>query len=189
MGYLSNSPFIISSGAWKINASIIQGNLIKCIQNVTAGVLYLKTENLQQSYSESSFGFWDFWIQHQDTTNTQVVFIADTIGAKNVAGQDGYYFDISTAEVVALGESVNGTPTDAVTNAGGITAATWTNFKITRTPTGLFTLYKNGAVLGSTFTDTTSIISNYMCLSFGVGDLLSLGSINGKYSFRKGLFS
>lgn len=189
MGYLSNSPFQISSGTWKISTSTIKGSVIKCIQNVVAGVLYLDTTKLQQLTTELSYGTWSFYIQHADASNTQVIFIGDTIGAKNATGQDGYYFDISNAEVVALGESVNGTPTDKVTNASGIIAGEWTKFKITRNASGLFTLYKNDNLLGSTFTDTTATTSNYICLSFDAGDLFSLGDKSGNYNFSKKLLT
>jgi len=148
-------------------------------------VVYIDTVKLKQSLIENAYGEYSFWIQHADGSNTQVIFIGDTIGAKNATGQDGYYFDISTSEVVVLGESVGGTPTDKVTNSGGIVSGEWTKFTITRDNSGLFTLYKNGNLLGSTFTDTTATTSNYICLSFGAGDLFSLGDKSGNYNFKK----
>lgn len=186
---LSNSGWRIGSGSWRIVTDTINGKTVKVIKCISAGVLYLPTSNFQQSPTEAAYGSFEFYIQHQETTNTQIVFIADTLGAKDATGQDGYYFDISSSEVVALGESVNGIATDKVTNAGGIVSGEWTKFKITRDASGLFTLYKNGSQLGSTFTDTTTTTSSYICLSFGVNDMLSLGAVDNSYAFTKRILS
>ena len=165
--FLSNTcwRFGDTIGRYKVLRDETLGVGQKVIECTTAGLLY--QENRQ------SYGTWSFDIYHVDSSNTQLLFIADTVGNKSASGQDGYYFDISTTEVVSVGESVAGTPTDKVTNASGVGVSTWTNFKITRSCMGVFTLYRNNVLLGSTFTDTTATNSTYFVLDFDAGDKIS----------------
>lgn len=189
-GNLSNSEFVINSGTWKISADTINGEEVKVIENVAAGVLYIPVEKLNESKSQAAFGSWEFYIwKDLDTNVTDVTLIGDTIGGLSTVGQDGYGIKFDSDETIALVESVNGTPTDLITS-GVQSLQTWYKIDVKRRVTSINTkqfefLVDNSSI--GTVNDNTITSGDYLCLEFDAGDKIAYASKDGKYNFIKRL--
>ena len=171
-GSLSNSPFIVDTGSWKIEDSTTYPGQ-KRINCKSTGNAYIS--------SAQAFGTWDFTVFKEDASETQIVFIADTIGTTGASGQDGYLFELQADEAIEFARVTNGsTSTLFRTNAGHVSAETSLRFRITRDSSGEFTLYEfvsgawqliaDGATGSNPVTETTHVSSSYMNLDFPTGD-------------------
>jgi hypothetical protein len=172
--YLSDTKWKISSGTWKIQDKTggLPGE--KEIHCVAAGVLY--------QGSNKVYGTWEFDLYTTDAGQPVVMLLADTIGGRSASGQDGYYFYLSSAEAVGMGESTNGTPSDAARSADSyIAPATWYRYRITRAYNGQFTFYIKGGVYtewtqvpasvgANPWTDNTVVTSSYFCIDLDAGE-------------------
>jgi hypothetical protein len=179
-GALSNTGFEVVSGSFKVSEGSDKKKWIEC---VTAGVAPMLQTN--------AYGTYVFKVNHVGTSNTFILFASDTKGAEGATGQDCYTFLIDTAEQLAVRESVNGTPANKFVSAiGSVTPLTDYMFAISRSTTGVFTIYAKGGsefpqwtqVTASTgsnpFTDTTTTTSQYLNLDFDAGDKFRLLGIH-----------
>ena len=193
-GQLSNTPFIINSGTWKISTDTIDGQLCKAIECVTAGVLYTPTDAFNTS-AEAAYGSWEFWVYKGGDANVWGMLpIADTIGSYGAVGQDGYMFQIHSNESIIFYETVNGSESVKVNTAADVISINaWYKINITRSNQGSFTIYLDDTpitAVGGTpgtnpFTDTTATVSNYICLDFDAGDKIAFSDLIGNRSFTK----
>jgi len=160
-GFLENTGWEISTGTWQVDDST---GADKQITNIAAGILFIR--------SDQAYGQWEFDIYKDITANIlDVMFMADTIGGGETAGQDGYGIRFDDDETIAIFESVNGTPTDLVTSTA-LSLQTWYSIKVTRTAAGLFTLYIDGTSTGTPATDTTTTASTYTAIDADAADAI-----------------
>lgn len=175
--YLSNSPFRISSGSWCVVTDTIDGETIKAIECITAGVVYVDAALFQVSPTLAAYGTWEWWAYKSGATVMNVGFINPTTV---VGGGGDYYLAWAADETSLIWETAVGT----VLIGPSISHSTWTNIKITRSSTGAFELFVDG-VLGGTGTDTTITASSYWVFDMKSGDKISISDRSGNYSITK----
>jgi hypothetical protein len=177
-GYLSNTPFSIQSGTWKISEDVIDDQPVKVIECVAAGVLSVPISALNQTPGEGAYGTWDFWINKADPSDALISIVSQNL----VSASLGYYVRVDTSEAVSLVEAGVG---DLITG-GSVTAATWHSITVTRTSSGVFSLYVDDTLVGSA-TDVTLLTSSYVLLDLDAGDKFAFADKNGNHSLIKRL--
>lgn len=198
--YLSNTPWQISTGTWKVSTEVIGTVRCKVIECVTAGILYMPVEKMNQSKTEAAYGKWEFWLyKGADGNHFNIQLIGDMIGGYEGSGQDGYNFYISATEDIVITRSDNGSRATypMYTSASYVLNTTWYKFTITRTSAGIFTVWMNdilidvsgGGGTNPSAADTTHTTANYICLDLDAGDKLVWSSEDGSMDFFKGLFA
>ena len=130
-GFLENSGFNINSGTWQIDDSSDGG---KQITNIVAGILYIK--------SPQAYGQWEFDMYRGAIGNTSVVqFIDSDIATRFGATNLGYVIHDS-AGTLYLVEMIGTTTSNLFfTAASYLSNNTWYRIKVTRTNSGVFTVY------------------------------------------------
>lgn len=192
-GNLENSPFAVESGSFKISMDTVDGEDVKVIECVSAGVVYIPTAFFQQTHTEAAYGEWEFWFNKNNNSVLYVLFIASVIGGETASGQNGYNFTVDTAERVYLRESTAGSGAGLFnTDADYVVASTWYRVRITRTPAGVFTIFLNDVLVVATvgtnpITDITTIESNYIALDLDAGDKVAFSDRHGGHSISKKL--
>ena len=150
----------------------------KVIECTTAGLLY---QEMQQAY-----GTWEWDLYKGANGNySNIMFMADTIGAFNATGQDGYLMQFDINEAFPFFRIVNGGFT-LLANSGNsyIDNNTWYKIRFTRRYDGQFTIYiKGGAFTAWTLvvvssgtnpvTDNTIINSKYIVVDLDAGDMIT----------------
>ncbi len=176
--YLENTPFQFgdATGRYSVSTDTVFGKAnSKVISCSTAGLLYMPST---QAYGEFSF---DVYFPNTGANN-DILYMADTIGTRDATGQDGYYLRVpGNTGAVAMGESVNGTPTNKFTSTTAFTHSTWYRLKFLRTTAGDTTVYALGGteypgwkILPVTtgtnpFNDTSLTTSSYFVLLLAAG--------------------
>jgi len=188
-GFLENTPFEVSTGAWQIVSDTIDSQEIKAIECKGAGILSL---DLGSQQTENAYGEWEFWVYKGADANTMnLSIVSDVIGALDGAGRDGYTLFLSSAEAVGILESTNGVVTYPSFSANSyFTINTWYKVKITRSALGEFSYYLDDVLVTAgtgtnPFTDTTTTTSRYIQLDLDVGDKIAYSDITGGHSIIK----
>ena len=167
------------SGTWKIGEITAQDSFLKhlnrgnkYIENVTAGLIGIK--------QNSAYGTCEFDLYKGGATN--VVDVWFTAPSITTASQYGFRFE--SDESVSLREDSSALLASA---ASYIKINKWYRIRVTRTTTGVFTVYIKGDVYGNNWvlisvvggsgtnpiTDTTYITSNYFVLDLDAGDRIT----------------
>jgi hypothetical protein len=190
-GFLDDTPYIATTGAWRISTDTINGQNIKMIDCKTSGVLSIPTSEFGQTSAEAAYGKWEFWINHADASETIIGFINSVAGAYSNANQDGYSLWLDSSERLIMKEVASGSETAKGTTATGyFAAATWHKITITRSGAGAFTLYLNDTIVtvstgDNPFTDTTFTTSNYINFDIDAGDKIAYADVTGNHAFVK----
>jgi len=174
---------------WRVETDTINSRIVKALVNKVAGLSYITTEHYwDASTTDAAFGEWEFWVYHVSTSTFKIPFIAASL----VEGAGDYRLQIDPDGSVLLIESGVDTLFDTV--AQSVTDDQWTHFRITRSSTGVFTVYQDHVLLsvaGGTgtnpVTDLTTTISNYFIVTMNLGDKICLGAVDGSYSITKKL--
>ena len=126
----------------------------------------------------------------------------DIAGNPTSGTQNGYDLAFNSDGSVSLCSSIAGSQATIMASpAGLLTAGTKYGFKITRTPSGLFTLFLRGGNIGNDYaqmgvvggsgtnpaTEDTTLYSKYAGFFLGTGCKAVWSSVNSKYSFSKNL--
>jgi len=124
-GFLSNTGWEIESGGWKVQDNS-DGTTGKQITNVTAGILSFP--------STQAYGQWEWDVYKAGGTNQPVFYF---IAGDKVGGSAWTLYITSTNQIQLFrtGAAVSSSDPSFVTNA------TWYRFKVTRSPTDVFTFY------------------------------------------------
>lgn len=181
-GPLENSPVVVDSGSFKISMdSIGDGPLGKVIECVSTGYCHIPTVFFKQTPTEAALGEWEFWVNKADASFLIVLFIASGTGRSG--DSDNYNFIYRSDETVDIRR--NSSPD--VIDGGGITyaALTWHHVRITRDPSGLFSLFMDGVSVGTPGVDATYLISNYVNFDLDIGDKIALSDRGGEHSIKK----
>ncbi len=178
-GYLSNTPFQIQSGVWRIVDATINGKKTKSVKCVTSGILYIEKEKLGIASVDGAYGSWDLYLKHQNTVNTNVHFMASTTDLATTAG---YEIQCTSGEKVRLREFTGGGAGPLVTYSATSYAAIneWIRLRVERRYDGQFTIFYNNALMtpdagqANPVTDTTVTSSDYVLFDFGTDDEISM---------------
>lgn len=190
--YLENTRWQFGSTTprYTVAVSSIGGEPCKVIKCGTTGLLYKPTDS-HFTPQQAAYGTWEWTCYKSSDVNVSVIpFIANIIGTYNTALFNGYSLGLISDESIGILKTTSGSPGYSIrTGPGYIANSTWYTIRITRSFAGVFTMWiKGGAYTNWTFvgsaTDTAHTLSNYQVLSLGVGDMVSMGSIGGKYSMR-----
>jgi hypothetical protein len=191
---LSNSPFRIESGSFKISTDTIGGDTCKVIECVTAGVLQVPTAYFHGDETQAAYGSWEWWT-YKGTTGTlpNVGFIGNQNTGVNASGFNGYSIRFSDTERFQLFIVTNGSNTvKHQTDIDFIVPNTWYKTKVTRSSDGEFTTYLNDVLVDVTggfgtnpVTDTTYTTSKYIVLDLDAGDKIACAAPNGDCSIVK----
>lgn len=191
-GFMENSPFIVSTGAYKIGVSTINSNPVKVIQNVTAGLAYA-TVNVGVSATEAAYGQWEWYMKKGADGNAIFIqFIADTIGNISATGQDGYNVKVDANESFLIQKSVNGSASTIYQTAGGyINNNQWYKIRITRTFSNVFTVYvddvlapASGASGTNPFTDSSTTAGQYFIVDLDAADMVAYSNLTGNFGVK-----
>lgn len=165
--------FKINSGTWKIS----DDGTDRWLECVTNGIAYIP---LLRAYGTFQFDLYN------NGVNSDVLFIADTVGGPTATGQDGYHVRFSSTQSLSLRESTNGSAASLSVSSGSYVAATTKySIRVTRTAAGVFTYYVRGGAYTSwttidssgagtnPVTDTTTTSSKYFVCDIDAGDKIS----------------
>lgn len=163
-GQIENTLFEVNSGSFKISES---GDT-KSLECVSAGTVSARTISMHHSATEAAYGTWEF----STTGASSTMIIASVAGAYNAAAQNGYQIEIDAAGALKLQRITSGAvATTLLTTANGtITLTARTRIVVTRSNTGIFTVYADGVKLTATAganpsTDNTHTDSDYLTLT------------------------
>jgi hypothetical protein len=174
------APFTVSSGAFSLTQEEVNGQVVDVLQCDTAGVAYIDSNYWGQGTTEAAYGQWDWWLYKDPSSSTKITIVADVIGAHDTVGQDGYLFQALPAEGLVMYLDTNGSLTSKFQSADStITQSAWNHIKITRSNSGVFSVYAAGSLVAATsganpFTEATHTLSKYMNFDLDAGDKIAL---------------
>ena len=197
---MSNTQWQFASAAarFRVETDTINGRSTKVITCKAAGgggafdpALYLKREVLQCVRRSLAFGEWDFWIYHVGAGTLGIGLFSDIVA---LAGRNGYAFEQWSAVAWQLHKWTAGVDAFPAWGAGGMTSPEWQHIRISRTVAGVWSVYRNDALLSTAggagtnpFTDAAHLTGSYIVLSMGIGDKIALSAIDGSAAFTKRL--
>jgi hypothetical protein len=191
-GELSNSPFRIESGSFKLSTDTIGGDTCKVIECSATGLIQIPAAYFHGDETQAAYGAWEFWVNKKlDGTRLRVGFIGDNPVDPNDPQYSGYAFQFSSGEAVTLVEFSNGTPSTLNSTSNSfVQIDTWYKMKITRSSNGEFTIYLDDVIIPVTtgtnpVTDTSNTISRHIVLDFDTGDKVAYAAPNGDCSIVK----
>jgi hypothetical protein len=162
-GQLSNSLFEVISGTHKITES----DGTKSINCVGTGVLAARTISMHHSATEAAYGTWEF----STTGAASTMIIATVAGAYNAAAQNGFQVEINSSGALKLQRITSGAVASTLMTTANatISLAARARIVVTRSNTGVFTVYADGVKLtaasgSNPATDATHTTSDYLCL-------------------------
>jgi hypothetical protein len=177
---------------YSVDVSTINGSAVKTIKCNTAGHIYLPVSELGQTPQESAYGTTEFSFNKASNVNDiWVYFISQTSGTYLTTGGPGYVCRITgTGIEVRRVNGVGSTTTIMVAGSVVLTNPTWYTIRITRSYSGVFTMWIKGGsytnwTLVGTATDNTHTTSNYIVIDNDANDMISLGSVDGEYTIKK----
>jgi hypothetical protein len=191
---LSNSPFRIESGSFKISTDTIGGDTCKVIECVTAGICQIPSAYFHGDDTQAAYGSFECWAKKDlDGSNLRFMFIANQPTNGAVAGFNGYEYRFQANEVFAFVKFTSGAGAALqVTANGAYPVQVWRKLELTRDSSGVFTTIidnSNVDMTGGTgtnpVTDNTHTISKYVAIQMGDGDKIAYAAPNGDCSIVK----
>lgn len=153
------SGWIKNGGSFVCEESTTNDTVIKSIRKgtkylrcVTAGIVAIPSKWVNGTIKNN--------IYKAGNTVNDWLFTSTVIGAFNATGQNGYLLRWDTDNKFKLYKITNGVLSAALITSTNTYTPAWYEPTVTRTTSGLFTVYINGVSIG-TATDTTFNISNY----------------------------
>jgi hypothetical protein len=181
---IPGTNYYVNSGNFNLIMDTIDSQDVKAIECGASGGFQVQNVEMQGDPGDDALDCtWTFGVNKVAASTYTVNFVSD-----DLAGTNGYSFNISATEVISLTENGVG---DLFTSAAGyVLADTWYVVTITRSAAGEFTVYIDGtAVVAATgtnpVTDNTVTESTYFVLDIDTGDKFSHSSVNGNYGFIK----
>jgi hypothetical protein len=172
--YVPFTEDLDTASDWLISGDTINGKSSKTLQSIGAGDAYLDAINYyNESASSVAYGTWDFWLYHNTTSAISFFIISD---AKT--SQDGYAIDVIPGGGFRFRRYDSGVLANLFVSTTPVN--TWYNLKITRDSAGLFSVYRDGALIVPTsgsnpITDSTYTAGQYMQFGSATGgDALGL---------------
>jgi hypothetical protein len=156
-GYLTDTPFIVSSGSFKVSRELINGRQAKVIECITAGNLYATMSSLGLTSKTLMFGTWEFGIYKTNAGYIQIGLGCDTIGSRTTTGQDGYFVLHTDAERLNLIRSTNGA-VGSMMYKENVAHSQWNFIRVRRANNGDFTFWLGNINL---FLTTFKLFTNF----------------------------
>jgi hypothetical protein len=205
VGTVENTPFEITSGTWKVLTDTIDGQTVKVLECVVAGVVTMKEQPGIQGVDpdEAAYGSWDFWILKGGAANVlDCIFVAEVIGAAAAGTQNGYLLRFAADESLSLFITTAGALTAQMSTRAAYRAINaWHRVRFTRSAVGAWTGYIDrvlpdgrrvlelldvtGGAGTNPVTENTHAVSNYIALDFDAGDRIALSDLSGNYAISK----
>jgi hypothetical protein len=190
---LSNSPFRIESGSFKISTDTIGGDTCKVIECVTAGVCQVPAAYFFGGETQAAYGSWEWWVYNAGSSLTKFAIIGSSPSDISLSPFNGYEYRFNLDSSVLLRRLDSGSGANLFKSAAGsIATAAWAKLKITRSSDGEFSGYVNGTLLDvsggsgtNPITDTTHTTSKYIVLDLDAGDKVAYAAPNGDCSIVK----
>lgn len=173
------SPFRAgdATGRWAVETDTIDGRTTKAMTCKTAGLMRVPWSFLHQATpTEAAFGTFDWYARKADASVMDVNIIATV----STGITTGYGVKWAADESVVLTEYGVGN----VVGGGTASHSVWHRFRVTRSLAGLFTLYIDGAAIG-TGTDTTVTTATHLVIDMDAGDKIALGDTVGDHCVSK----
>lgn len=193
-GFIDDTGFVRYTGTWKVSTSTIKGAMVKVIECVSTGIAYIPISELGQSPTKSAYGTWEFWVYKSDTLNSIYVMLTALLNSSYVgSSQTGYGYSYYNNEQHFLYKQVAGANTNlCISSVDSSLLSTWFKVKITRTTSGVFTIYINDVLLSvssgtNPITDNTNTTSKYILIAGGNGDKFALSDVSGNIAFKKSI--
>ena len=191
-GPIGGTPFKVQSGSFKISRDAIDGEAVKVIECVTAGICYVPTSYFQQTPSQAAYGVWKWWVlKASDLNNIHIGFISDQ---KDYTSSDnGYRIRYTETEQLRLQKRTAGSTTNPfITVSGFLSNQLWYKTQIERTPVGEFSVYLNDLLVDTSggsgsnpIIDNAFVESGYFVLDLDAGDKIAYADIKGNHSIVK----
>jgi len=172
-GYLEDTGWTVSTGTWRVSMDEIEGQTVKVLECVTAGVIYQPVP----SWDQNQHGSWEFWVYKLDASRMTIMFAANNIGTIGVP--TNINVDYHTDETIKVK-----TGFVTIVAGGSASADTWHKVKVTRTLANLFELWVDGVSLG-TGTSTPLVESFFWNIEADAGDKISFADEQGDHSIVK----
>jgi len=194
-GELENSAWIVDSGNWQIGTDTIDGVKVKVLKCMTDnGIIYKSTDSMGRGLTETeaAYGTWEFYWYQQDANNLFQIRVSDV---PNATSPTGYMFRYGVSERFRLRRETSGALADQMyTAAGYFTTGVWYKMKITRSTTGVWTIYRDDVLVDVTggigtnpTTDNTHTTAKYFSIQARATDLIAFADVKGDHSFVKKL--
>jgi len=187
--FLSNTPWEIHSGTWKVVSDTINGEECKAIECIGDGVIWMDG-GLFGGTIEQAYGSWDFWWYVDAYGNyPKFCFVSDdntgyaSVGANQYALRS-FHLRLGIHKLAGGGSSLMETADNY------ITAQTWYKINITRSAVGVFYMYANDTLVSvvngtNPNTDTTHTTSLYLVYDADAGDKIAYSDLRGDHCFAK----
>jgi len=187
-GPLEDTGWVVDSGTFIVSTDTIEGQRVKVIECVTAGVVYLDMLQFMTT-KEAAFGTWELRVLKANTADDlDMVFIADAIGGLEAGTQDGYGFRyMNTDDGIYLYETVGGGLTELGHFIGLTAAGSWYLLHLDRRVSGMFDMWIGDDSAVGSASDTTTVTGRYICLEMDAGGKASLSNTAGDYCIIKRL--
>lgn len=193
--YLESTGWQFGSATprYTVDVSTINGTAVKTIKCVTSGHLYQSVAQTGQTPTEAAYGTWEWNFNKGAAGNfVSLSLISDTNAALPT---NGYIFLArATDNNLQLRKYPGGVVLINTANSY-IANSTWYTIRITRSYAGVFLMYIRGGIGSAkeykdwttvgTATDATYTTSNFIVVDNDSSGLVSLGSVDGLYGFRK----
>lgn len=182
--YIGKTPYRVSSGTFTVTRGTINSKISKALVCASSGIFYSPISEFSQTPTESAYGTWKGSINRSATSTSYIGVISNLAVAPTAGTFNGYSLEISNTGVITLVKRTGGAPTTLVT--GPTIASGWIEWKVTRTPAGIFMLYINDTAYGPA-TDTTYTTSYYQVHDLDTGDQEAYSVRSGDYKLIKGI--
>ena len=192
--YVSNTAiqFADAGTRARVDVETVNSRSTKVLTCTAAGQLHLTRQRMQQEAGAAAFGTWETTFLHAAGNTSYPVAMC----LNPPTDYTGYVVSVSAAGAIALVRVNNaGAPVSTVMQSANGYIADNTYFKLTvnRTVAGVWTMYVNDVLVPATGgganpgTDATNLVASGWFMIPGVGDKLTLGSVDGANCTRKTL--
>lgn len=194
-GPISNTPFEVISGSFKVVTDTINGTPVKALECVTAGVVAMPSSYFKQGEGDAARGTFEWWMYRALLGNlSEIAFIGSQKSAPTAAGFNGYRIAATSSTLYLARLTNGGSATFQISAAGQCSHLVWHRHTFTVSTGGVFTNYIDGSLVDVTggtgtnpATDATYTTSKFFVAQVDAGDKIALGAVDGSYGITKRL--
>jgi hypothetical protein len=197
-GYLEQTGWQFGSTVprYSVATSTVQGKTVKTISCSTAGHLY-RAISSQTTGPQAAYGTWEWTFIKSAGGDIYFMPVASDKIEPGLAGNNGYFVRVDSNEKVWLYKVAGVTLTPLLSTGNDyVVAGSAYTFRLTRTFTGIWTLWIRGLAAtpgwtlvsnagggtNPTAAENTYTSSQYQVMYMRATDMISLGSVDGDYA-------
>jgi hypothetical protein len=197
-GYLSNTPFEITSGTWKVSEDTIDETPVKVLECVAAGSVSVALSNLYQNQVESARGTWEWYMyKGSDTSIPHFMLVASASAIPTAGTQNGYYLRFGSGERLEIVKVTAGAANNLyLTDPSFVNINQWYKLRVTRTSGNVMRAYiddvevPSPAPVGSyPVTDSSHTTATHIVIDFDAFDKIAFSDKSGNYAITKKLLA